>query len=89
MIDKTWLNLAVERGMGLATWGLYLSDGCEGEGHVGEGGCWRGTISAGGGRKMENRGPRWQFGLYWRAPSTTCQPSQVDRVRWNGGEWTS
>ena len=26
MIDKTWLNLAAERGIALATWGLYPSD---------------------------------------------------------------
>ena len=89
MVDKTWLNLAAEREIALATWGLYLSDLREGEARRGEGGCCRETIAAAGGRKMENRGPRWRFGLCRRAPSSTLQPSQVDRVRPHGGGWPS
>ena len=33
-----WLNLAAERGTALATWGLYLSNGREGEARGEEGG---------------------------------------------------
>ena len=58
MVDKTWLDLAAERGVALATWGLYLSDLCQGEARRGQGGCWREAVVASGGRKVEKRRPR-------------------------------
>ena len=89
MIDKTWLNLAAERGIALATWGLYLSGRRPGEARRGQGGCWREAVVVSGGQKMENRRAPWRFGLCWRTPSSTWQPSQVDRVRPDGGGPTS
>ncbi len=39
MVDKMWLNLAAERGIALATWGLYPSDRRLGEARRGQRGC--------------------------------------------------
>ena len=48
MVDKTWLDLAAERGVALATWGLYPSDLCQGEARRGEKRCWRETVAVRG-----------------------------------------
>jgi len=89
LVSKTRLNLAAERGIALATWGLYPSDRRPGEARRGQGGCCRETVVVSGGRKMENRGPRWRFGLCWRTPPSAWQLSKVDRVRRDRGGWTS
>jgi len=85
MIDKTWLNLAAECGIALATWGLYLGDHRQLEVGGGRRGCWRETVEGSGGGKMEISPPSvavWSLLVHTILDPATEQGCSGERSSW-------